>query len=215
MMIACEPLLLYYLGMGVVTFDQHELEVEKVEVESQVKMMAIFKVMSLFVVILALFGYLVFYSHFGSARVNQVSMSDSFGKVEYRVPYKNTLYDSFGFVQEPRVMLPMKTTSGYQDINFLLDSGAVVSALPLTAAKDTGVNLSKAKRITLQGFSGMPAFAYLDVIVVKIADTDYEFPAVFTESEKTTYILGRKGFFDDFSINFDHENRMITISRKK
>ena len=110
--------------------------------------------------------------------------------------------------------MPLKTTSGYTDTTFLLDSGAVVSTLPLQAAKDTGVDLSKAKRITLQGFSGVPAFAYLDKITIKIGNTDVELPATFTESNATTYILGRKGLFDDFTINFDNVQRIITISKR-
>jgi hypothetical protein len=78
-------------------------------------------------------------------------VTDSFGKLEYTVPYKNTLYESFGFVQEPKVTMPMKTTQGYVDTTFLLDSGAVVSTLPLQAAHDTGVDLVR-QRITYKDF---------------------------------------------------------------
>jgi len=81
-------------------------------------------------------------------------------------------------------------------------------------AQDTGVDLAQAKRITLQGFSGVPSFAYLAQITIKIGNTDYEMPATFTDSNSTTYILGRKGLFDDFTINFDHEQRTITISKR-
>lgn len=174
------------------------------------KWSAILKVVSLFgfAVVLGVFLLL------RRGRVNQVSVSNSFGKLEYRVPYKNTLYESFGFVQEPKVTVPLKTINGYDETTFLLDSGAVVSTLPLQAAHDTGVDLAKAKRITLQGFSGVPAFAYLDKITIKIGDSDFEFPATFTESNSTTYILGRKGLFDEFTINFDHEERVITISKR-
>lgn len=201
--------------MAIITYDQiQETESTPEQVDGHTQLLALFKLFSLFGFVVIVLGYLAIRTALFPSQVNQVSLSNSFGKTEYTVPYKNTLYENFGFVQEPRVNLPLKTTSGYQDINFLLDSGAVVSALPLQAAKDTGVDLSKAKRITLQGFSGVPAFAYLDEITVTIADKDYVFPAVFTESGKTTYILGRKGFFDDFSIQFDHESRVIVISRK-
>ncbi|MBW7874349.1 MAG: aspartyl protease family protein [Ignavibacteria bacterium] len=177
---------------------------------ASVKWSAILKVVSLFgfAVVLGVFLLL------RRGRVNQVSVSNSFGKLEYRVPYKNTLYESFGFVQEPKVTVPLKTVNGYDETTFLLDSGAVVSTLPLQAAHDTGVDLAKAKRITLQGFSGVPAFAYLDKITIKIGSEDFEFPATFTESNSTTYILGRKGLFDEFTINFDHEERVITISKR-
>lgn len=199
--------------MAYLTFDQHVSD-SGAPAEKSVKAIALVKVFSLFGFALALGLFLLIRGVFFASRVNQVSVTDSFGKLEYSVPYKNTLYESFGFVQEPKVTMPLKTTKGYVDTTFLLDSGAVVSTLPLQAANDTGVDLSKAKRITLQGFSGVPAFAYLDKITIKIGNTDFEFPATFTESSATTYILGRKGLFDEFSINFNHENRIITISKR-
>lgn len=180
------------------------------EVNSSLKWSAILKIISLFG-FAAVLGVVLLLR---KGKVNQVSVSNSFGKLEYRVPYKNTLYESFGFVQEPKVTVPLKTVNGYDDTTFLLDSGAVVSTLPLQAAQNTGVDLTRAKRITLQGFSGVPTFAYLDKITIKIGEADFEFPATFTESNSTTYILGRKGLFDEFTINFDHEERVITISKR-
>ncbi|MFH2085723.1 MAG: hypothetical protein ABII21_02995 [bacterium] len=183
-------------------------------VGSSGKATAIIKVVSLFGFALLIGGFFLIRGVFIKGGVNKVTITDSFGNLEYKVPYKNTLYESFGFVQEPKVTLPLRTTKGYVDTTFLLDSGAVVSTLPLQAAQDTGVDLSRAKRITLQGFSGVPAFAYLDKITLKIGSSDFEFPATFTESNSTTYILGRKGLFDDFTINFNHEERVITISKR-
>lgn len=198
--------------MSYLSFDKQSSS-DASDVPKSLKIEAIIKVLSLFGFAVVLGGFLLIRGLVGP-KVNQVSVTDAFGKLEYTVPYKNTLYESFGFVQEPKVTMPLKTTSGYVDTTFLLDSGAVVSTLPLGAAHDTGVDLSKAKRITLQGFSGVPAFAYLDKITIKIGNTDFEFPATFTESSSTTYILGRKGLFDEFSINFDHEERVITISKR-
>lgn len=196
--------------MPVVSFDQH---VPENTPDSKVKLAAIGKILSLFGFAAAI-GIFLLIRGIGGGNVNQVSVSNSFGQIEYKVPYKNTLYENFGFVQEPKISVPLKTSTGYVDTIFLLDSGAVVSTLPLQAARDTGVDLSKAKRITLQGFSGVPAFAYMDKIIVQLGGVDLEFPATFTESSATTYILGRKGLFDDFTINFDHEQRVITIKGK-
>jgi hypothetical protein len=194
--------------MAYLTFENADSATRSVKIE------AITKVISLFGFAIALGIFFLVRGVFFKSAVNQVTVTDSFGKLEYTVPYKNTLYESFGFVQEPKVTMPLKTTKGYVDTTFLLDSGAVVSTLPLQAAQDTGVDLTQAKRITLQGFSGVPAFAYLGKITIKIGNTDFEFPATFTESNSTTYILGRKGLFDDFTINFNHEQRVITISKR-
>lgn len=198
--------------MAYLSFDKHT-DSGSDDAPAAVKVQAIIKVLSLFGFAVVL-GGVVLINSLVKGKVSQVTITDSFGKLEYSVPYKNTLYESFGFVQEPKVTMPLKTTAGYVDTTFLLDSGAVVTTLPLQAAKDTGVDLSKAKRITLQGFSGVPAFAYLDKITIKIGATDVELPATFTESNATTYILGRKGLFDDFTINFDNVQRVITISKR-
>jgi len=198
--------------MAYLAYDKHSDTGEN-SVDTTVKVQAIIKIVALFGFALAL-ALVVGIRTLVKGRVSQVTVTDSFGKLEYSVPYKNTLYESFGFVQEPKVTMPLKILSGYVDTTFLLDSGAVVSTLPLQAAKDTGVDLSRAKRITLQGFSGVPAFAYLDKIVIKIGNTDVELPATFTESNATTYILGRKGLFDDFTINFDNVQRVITITKR-
>jgi hypothetical protein len=198
--------------MAYLSFDHDSGSSE--DVSQKVKIQAIIKIFSLFGFAIVL-GIFIVVRGLVKGRVSQVTVSDSFGKLEYSVPYKNTLYESFGFVQEPKVTMPLKTLKGYVDTTFLLDSGAVVTTLPLQAAQDTGVDLSRAKRITLQGFSGVPAFAYLDKITIKIGASDIELPATFTESNATTYILGRKGLFDDFTINFNHEERMITISKRR
>jgi len=198
--------------MAYLTYEQHAQNTTST-VDKSVKWGAILRVFSLFGFAVVLGIFLLARGLFTS-KVNQVSVSDSFGKLEYTAPYKNTLYESFGFVQEPKIVMPLKTTNGYVNTTFLLDSGAVVSTLPLQAAQDTGVDLAQAKRITLQGFSGVPAFGYLAKITIKIGNTDIELPATFTESNSTTYILGRKGLFDDFTINFDHEQRTITISKR-
>ena len=102
-----------------------------------IKTGAIIKIISLFgfAIVLGIF-FLVRNVFFGS-KINQVSISDSFGRLEYKAPYKNTLYESFGFVQEPKVTMPLLTIRGYVDTTFLLDSGAVVTTLPLQAAQDT------------------------------------------------------------------------------
>ncbi|MCE7898095.1 MAG: hypothetical protein DPW11_01595 [bacterium] len=196
--------------MAYVSFDAHASETG---VDFGTKWSAILKIASLFGFALVI-GLILLIRNLGDGGVNQVTVSNNFGVIEFKVPYKNTLYENFGFVQEPKVTMPLKTLEGYVDTTFLLDSGAVVSTLPLQAAHDTGVDLAKAKRITLQGFSGVPAFAYMDKIIIQIGGVDFEFPATFTESNATTYILGRKGLFDDFTINFDHENRAITIKGK-
>lgn len=201
--------------MANIVFDQvreHDYYTPPIERESKIS--AILKVVSLFGFLIIL-GIVLLVRSTGIQGIGQAKVTSRLGSIEYITPYKNTLYENFGYVQDPKLTLPLKTIEGYEDTTFLLDSGAVVSAMPIQAAEITGVDLGQSKRITVQGFSGVPTFAYLDEITVKIGDDDFTFPAVFTESSRTTYILGRKGFFDDFTIEFDHNRRAMVITTKK
>ncbi len=201
--------------MGYITFENNINDnCQANEINRKEKWLAIAKLGSIIGFGLILGGILLFYSQ-KTPVAAEVELKKSFGKIEYTVPYKNVLYENFGFVNEPKLTLPLKTKTGYKKVTFLLDSGAVVSALPLKAAKDVGVDFSRAKRITLQGFSGLPTFAYFGQITVQIGGRDFSFPAVFTESNGTTYILGRKGFFDQFAIYFDNQKKTVTITTKE
>lgn len=135
------------------------------------------------------------------------------GLITYRVSYKNSLDPNLGYTPEPIVTFPLKTSRGYTNTSFLLDTGAIISTLPLQTAKDLGVNLLSARRINLQGFGGMSVFAYLDNITIQIDGSEFVLPATFSEISKAN-ILGRKGLLDYFTINFDSENKLITLSRK-
>lgn len=130
------------------------------------------------------------------------------------IPYQQTLYKHFGNAINPQVNLDVKTTAGFKNWEFLLDSGAVVSALPQIAALDMGVDLNALPRITIEGFAGQKTFAYKSEFIVKIGPDEVVLPVVFSENPQASNILGRIGFFDEFNIVFNAENRNITISRR-
>ncbi|MEK7521961.1 MAG: retroviral-like aspartic protease family protein [Patescibacteria group bacterium] len=180
-----------------------------------VKKEVIIKIFSLFSVIgvIVLFLLIRMSTQIYGETNDKTSPVNMKGKISYQVPYKNTLDLNLGIVQEPNVELPLKTASGFVDTSFLLDTGAIISTLPLRMAKNLGIDIVNARRITLQGFSGVPVFAYLGKITIKIGNQEFEFPATFTEFSKKN-ILGRKGLLDNFDINFDYEKKIITLSRK-
>ena len=131
------------------------------------------------------------------------------------IPYQQTLYKHFGNAINPQVKIPVKTITGYKNIEFLIDSGAVVSALPKNMAEELGVNLSELPRITIEGFAGQKTFAYRGELVAIIGNEEIVIPVAFSENPQANNILGRIGFFDQFNIMFDAEDQSIIISRKK
>lgn len=130
------------------------------------------------------------------------------------IPYQQTLYKHFGNAINPQATLPIKTLTGYKNFDFLIDSGAVVSALPHTVAPDLGTDLSSLPRITIEGFAGQKTFAYKGEFVIKVGGSEVVLPVVFSENPQASNILGRIGFFDQFNINFDAKDKTINISRR-
>jgi len=157
-----------------------------------------------------------------NAQINQAKVKIGFSGlinqadgVILTIPYQQTLYKHFGNAINPQVKIPVKTITGYKNIEFLIDSGAVVSALPKNMAEELGVNLSELPRITIEGFAGQKTFAYRGEFVLMIGNEEVVIPVVFSENPQASNILGRIGFFDQFNILFDAEDQSIIISRIK
>ena len=131
------------------------------------------------------------------------------------IPYQQTLYKHFGNAINPQIELPVKTSQGFKTLSFLIDSGAVVSALPQTLASDLGTDIARLPRITIEGFAGQKTFAYKGEFVILIGNKEVPIPVVFSENPQASNILGRIGFFDQFNIEFDADNKSIIISNRK
>lgn len=133
-------------------------------------------------------------------------------KVVLSVPMRDTNWQDLGVVFEPLIEIPVKTENGYERSEFLLDSGAVVSSLPREWVEKTGQDLAFMKRSTFRGFGGATSFAYQGEMTILLnEEKEVKIPAVFTEAMGTKALLGRKGFFEDFSVYFNHREKRIEI----
>lgn len=130
-----------------------------------------------------------------------------------RVPVVDKQWTDIGTVFEPVINLGVQTPTGLTKTDFVLDSGAVISSLPREWAEKIGKDLAFAKRISFKGFGNTVSFAYQSDMIVQLGSTLVDLPVVFTESEGTRALLGRKGFFEQYSILFDHKQKVIEIQK--
>lgn len=129
------------------------------------------------------------------------------------VPMEDVNWKDIGSVFEPIIEVPIKTDSGYQKWDFLIDSGAVISSLPREWAEKTGKNIDMMKRSTFKGFGGVTSFAYQGEMTVLLGEEEVDLPVVFTEASSTKSLLGRSGFFQNYSVYFNHKDKMIEIRK--
>jgi len=169
----------------------------------------IFKLMIIISLPMAmLFGFLTL-----STKPSQSTQLLSEPTVIITVPMNQRMWTDIGPVIEPVLSLPLQTINGFENLEFILDSGAVISSLSREWADKLGKDLAFAKRISFKGFGNTLSFAYQSDMTVRLGSESVNLPVVFTESEGTRPLIGRKGFFDQFSILFDHTKKVMEVQK--
>ncbi len=150
--------------------------------------------------------------------ISQITLQNKLAEINNQqlllsIPLTSAQWSGLGSVPEPKVKLDLRVDTGYQPITFLLDSGAVVSSLPRELAEPMGKDLAFLKRTTFKGFGNQTSFAYHSEMTLKVGEAEMILPVVFTENAQTQALLGRQGFFDNYSITFNHILKTIEIRK--
>jgi hypothetical protein len=119
----------------------------------------------------------------------------------------------------PVATLWVRTRFGtFASFQFLVDSGADCTSLPLPFAQREGIAVSRneASRIAVGGLLGS-AGGYRGAIQVRIGQVDFEWPCDFLQvplppPTRPPGVLGRAGFLDAFTICLN--DNFLTIQRR-
>ena len=118
-----------------------------------------------------------------------------------------------GLISEPVIPIHVLTKYGYQQFDFLVDTGADCSIMPASVAVDLNMDIMKLPRIHFTGIECGNVVAYMTKINVKITGTPIDLTCALSSQEKTPFILGRKDLFEKFNILFDNKNELIKFIR--
>lgn len=141
--------------------------------------------------------------------------NSSFDEKELVVRAKFVKKDSkdYGELLEPYIKAGIKTKEGNETLLFLVDSGSTVSSLPYDYSQKLGYDITSLPRRTFKGYGNNTSFAYEGSMDVQIGEDQVTLPVVFTSEENTTPILGRLGFFDNYSIFFNHKENTVEVRK--
>ena len=117
----------------------------------------------------------------------------------------------FGPLPDPKIVLPVKTSGGYKDFRFLLDTGADFTMLPFTMADELGVDIENAPEVTVTGIKREEVRARLAEVTVRIGEVEVELSCLYCMKEDMPYLLGRMGLFQRFNIAFDNRRKRIVF----
>ncbi len=169
----------------------------------------LFKIMYI-ILFVGLFAY---GTYFIASKVIFANTKIEESEILLQAPYQPVNWKGFGNVFEPILKLSVVyPNQGVEQVEFLLDSGALVSSLPREEAKKMGYDsLADLQRSTFRGYGGTSSFAYKGDMTVLLNNREEKIPVVFTEAQATKKILGRSGFFQKYSIHFNAKKKIIEI----
>jgi predicted aspartyl protease len=131
-------------------------------------------------------------------------------RAEFPLKWKST---QLGAIADPVILIPVLTKYGYQNFDFLVDTGADCSIMPCSVTEDLDIELSSLPRMRFSGIEGRSVLAYITKITVKITNTPIEITCALSTNEKSPFILGRKDIFSHFNISFNNKNKLIRFIR--
>jgi hypothetical protein len=135
------------------------------------------------------------------------------------VPYRKYKDRDGNLVQLPVLSVRITCNRISLPLWGLVDSGADITLLNYSFAQLFNIDLKRGKRIPLLGVMEGPEFAaYVHQVNIVIKDVGSADTIVaFTDSEEypDLVILGRRGFFEHFTIKFEEYRKQLEIEARK
>ena len=94
---------------------------------------------------------------------------------------------------------------GWLSLFFVIDSGAVISALPMSDASSLGIVPETGISMHMKGIGREMIMGWKHEIGVRVGEEKIRLPIAFLDSSPR--ILGRAGIFDRFTIVFEEDQR--------
>lgn len=131
-------------------------------------------------------------------------------------PFVYADIDSLGRLFYPFVRASLKTTYGWQEFDFLVDTGADVTTLPKSILRVLNVDNKSLNKQQTQGVGGVWIETFELMLPIRIGNEEFPIHASVTNTkeENLPFLLGRKDIFEKrFSLVIDSKNK-LTILKK-
>jgi len=123
------------------------------------------------------------------------------------IDLKYTNFPDVGKVATPHLDATIIGKDQNVPTTFLVDSGAKITALPMSYVEKVGLDTTTAKRIYLRSATNTTTYGYLSEIQLKIKDTTVTVPVAYADIIEP--LLGTYGFFDRFTVLFENGQKLI------
>ena len=131
-----------------------------------------------------------------------------------KFPFEYAEIEGLGKLFYPIVKLDLKTVYGYKEFDFLVDTGADVTTVPLHLLSVLGVKKGKLKPSETLGVGGIRIRTWEFKLPVKIGNLELEIMAIAVDSKENSMplLLGRKDVFENrYNLFLDSKNKFVEI----
>ena len=131
-----------------------------------------------------------------------------------KFPFEYAEIEGLGRLFYPIVRLPIKTVYGYQDFDFLVDTGADVTTLPVHILPVLGIKKDDCKISQTLGVGGIKVKTYEFLLPIKFGRRELSITAsaVDAGTNSMPLLLGRKDVFEKkFNLILDSKKKIVII----
>lgn len=122
-------------------------------------------------------------------------------------------------IYRPMINIGLKYKEKGTDVNYyvLVDSGADFNIFDWGIAEILGLKKKDGKEIEFSGVTGKKAKAFLYNVVLVVGGQDHIVKSAFSSdiaSQNGIGVLGQKGFFDLYKVEFNYSKKVIKLKNK-
>lgn len=132
-----------------------------------------------------------------------------------KFPFEYAEIEGLGRLFYPVVKLDLKTIYGWKEFDFLVDTGADVTTIPLQLLSVLGIRQERLKASETLGIGGIKVKTWEFKFPIKIGNSELEIMATAVDSKKNSMplLLGRKDVFEErFNLFLDSKNKFLEIT---
>lgn len=130
-------------------------------------------------------------------------------------PFKYTDLEGLGRLFYPVIIAELKTISGWRKFEFLVDTGADITTVPLHLLPVLGLNKAQLATSTTSGVGGISIKTWEFQLPIKlgIKELSIHCSAVETKNNSIPLLLGRKDIFEEkYNLLLDSKRKATVIS---
>lgn len=131
-----------------------------------------------------------------------------------KFPFEYAEIEGLGRLFYPIAKLELKTIYGYKEFDFLVDTGADVTTLPVDILPVLGINKADCKTSYTLGVGGIKLKTYEFSLPIKFGRLELSITAsvVDTGENSMPLLLGRKDVFEErFNLTLDSKQKIVII----